>query len=203
MKKILKFLVLLLLLAVCAGGFLVWGGVPESQQLKALPASQSVTEVVDFSKAKISFSEQGMTTSLTLTSQQFAQFVKLSLAGNPESDNLALDLVGNDIRLQMPVSLGFIPSRIVILGEPSLVDQELHIKVTSTKLGNLPVPKALFLSQVQERAGSSLTVQGDTIKFPLTLPAVQLNQIQVIDGQMTVHLVLNGSGLASLLGAGN
>ena len=199
MKAFLKSILFLLVVGVGGAVALAWGSVPSNQQLKSLSTPQNVTEIVDLSKANLSFGEQGMTTSLTLTSQQFAQFIKLSLAGKSESEELAADLVDSDIRLQMPVSLGFIPSRAVLLGQPRLVDQELQIQVTSTKLGNLPVPKALFLTQLQEKAGSSLKVEGDTIKIPLALPIGHLTQLQVADGQLTVHLVVNESNLLSLL----
>ena len=192
-KKIFKYLSLALVFLLVAGFFLVQGGGTSNQQLKNVATPATINDVVDLSSSNLTVSAQGLSTSVNLNENQLATFVKLVLGDNlGQAGDMAIGLDKDQIRMEMPVKFSVVNSKAILYGKPKLENESLVIDVTQTKLGNLPLPRGLFLDQLKKQLGtdSAITVEGNTIRMPLQFPLGQVADLVVKDNKVQLSLTI-------------
>ena len=192
-KKVLKYLLLAVVLFLVAGFFLIQGGKTSNKQLKTVATPATINEVVDLSSSNLKISAQGLTTTVNLDENQLATFVKLVLGDSlGKAGDMAIGLENNQIMMEMPVKLSFVDSKAVLYGKPKLENESLVIDVTQAKLGNLPVPRGIYLDQLKKQLGTdtTITVEGNTIRMPLQFPLGQVADLAVKDNKIQLSLTI-------------
>ena len=195
MKKFLKISGLLVLLLGLVLAFLVYGKVDPNEQIKNRE-SQNITQILDFSKLQMETNETGLSTEVELNSQQLASLTKASLAEDSPAQDMALGLEGEEIRMEMPVKLGFFPSKLVLYGQPRFEGENFVLQVTRTKLGSLPLPKGIylyFIKQGLQQSASQIRLEGDNIQVPLSFPVGKVTEVKVGSGKLLLKLNLDFS----------
>ena len=177
--------------------------VKSSEQLKNVAAPRSIAEVVDFSSLNYDISQNGLTTKLSLDSKQLNQVIKLSTKEDDQTaQDMAFSIEKEQVRIQSSVQLGFISSKEDIYASPKVEGDKLEFEVDSVHLGNLPLLKSLVMNQIKERLNqgdnSEISVEGNSIRLPLTLSYVKIQQIKATDGKLDLTLTLDSSLLSNL-----
>ncbi|MFS9449572.1 hypothetical protein QM360_05055 [Streptococcus cristatus] len=174
-KRVVRIALVLLLAAVL---FLVSSSINPSEQLKNIQANTSWESIIEPTLSNANVTAQGVSTEVSLNSVQLNQLLKSSLTDseNQELLNSAYSIEGNKLRIQYPVKLLFIDSKLDLKVDVRVRDNILHITIDSTKLGSLPIPKSWvtgILKQRLEDSNSSITTEGDG--FLLSLPQSQFS----------------------------
>ncbi|MBP2623308.1 hypothetical protein [Streptococcus oricebi] len=205
-KKIFKFIALVLVLLVLALLFLVQGSVKSSEQLKNLPKPNSIAEILDLSKANYNLTSDGLTTDLLLDSRQFSQLIKFSSQDDQGSEqNMAFTIEGDHLRIQSPVKLAFLDSKADIDAVPRVVENQLELEFKAVRLGNLPIPKSILINQLKTSLGDQDNVRlvGDRLRIDLPQTFFTVKQVEVKDSKLALQVSLSQNLLDSLNGLMN
>ena len=178
MKLIKRLVGITLVLLLAAVLFLVSSSINPSEQLKNVQANTSWENIIEPTLSNANVTAQGVSTEVSLNSVQLNQLLKSSLTDseNQELLNSAYNIEGNKLRIQYPVKLLFINSKLDLEVNVTVLNNVLHITIDSAKLGSLPIPKSWVTGILKQRlqdSNSSITTEGDS--FLLALPQSQFS----------------------------
>ena len=178
MKLIKRLVGIVLVLLLAAVLFLVSSSINPGEQLKNVQANTSWERIIEPTLSNANVTAQGVSTEVSLNSVQLNQVLKSSLADseNQELLNSAYGIEGNKLRIQYPVKLLFIDSKLDLEVDVTVRDNVLYITIDSAKLGSLPIPKSWVTGMLKQRlqdSNSSITTEGDS--FLLALPQSQFS----------------------------
>ena len=192
MKMVKRVVGIGLVLLLAAVLFLVPASVNQSEQLKNVQGSASWMSIIEPALSNANVTAQGVSTEVSLNSVQLNQVLKSFLADseNQELLNSVYSIEGNKLRIQYPVKLLFIDSKLDLEVDVTVRDNVLHITIDSAKLGSLPIPKSWvtgMLKQQMQASNSSITTEGDS--FLLALPQSQhsINKISFQNGAAKIQ----------------
>ena len=144
MKMIKRMMGIVLVLLLAAVLFLVSSSINPSEQLKNVQANTSWESMIEPTLSNANVTAQGVSTEVSLNSVQLNQVLKSSLTDseNQELLNGAYSIEGNKLRIQYPVKLFFIDSKLDLEVDVTVKGSALYITIDSAKLGILPIPKS-------------------------------------------------------------
>ena len=110
----------------------------------------------------------GLSTEITINSKQFNQLLKPFLTDNQNQELLesAYSIEGDKLRLQLPIKILGVDSKLDLRFHAAYENHTLRFDLASSRLGNLPVPKAIVASILQNRLKdqfSNLAMEQETI----------------------------------------
>ena len=187
-------IVLFILLVV----LLVPGSIPEGEQLRNVQEGSSLIELAQNAVSNASVSTDGLSTELSLNSVQLSQVVKTSAGSaldNSDYQKMALEMVGNDLHVKVPVSLGPIDSYLDLTMMGQVENNVMNLTVTAAKLGKMPIPKSFVLNYLKDQSskdGSAFTVSGDRISLEIPQAGYSISKARVENGnaKVTVRISL-------------
>ena len=189
LKRVVGIGLVLLLAAVL---FLVPASVNQSEQLKNVQGSASWMSIIEPALSNANVTAQGVSTEVSLNSVQLNQVLKSFLADseNQELLNSVYSIEGNKLRIQYPVKLLFIDSKLDLEVDVTVRDNVLHITIDSAKLGSLPIPKSWvtgMLKQQMQASNSSITTEGDSFLLALPQSQYSINKISFQNGAAKIQ----------------
>ena len=178
MKLIKRLVGIVLVLLLAAVLFLLPSSINPNEQLKNVQANTSWESMIEPTLNNANATAQGISTEVSLNSVQLNQLLKSSLteSENQELLNSAYSIEGNKLRIQYPVKLFFIDSKLDLEVDVTVKGSALYITIDNAKLGILPIPKSLVTGMLKQRlqaSNSSITTEGDS--FLLSLPQSQFS----------------------------
>ena len=182
------FIVLFILLVV----LLIPGSIPEGEQLRNVQEGSSFIELAQNAVSNASVSTDGLSTELSLNSVQLSQVVKTSAGSaldNSDYQKMALEMVGNDLHVKVPVSLGPIDSYLDLTMMGQVENNVMNLTVTAAKLGKMPIPKSFVLNYLKDQSskdGSAFTVSGDRISLEIPQAGYSISKARVENGNAKV-----------------
>ena len=190
MKMVKRVVGIALVLLLAAVLFLVPASVNQSEQLKNVQGSASWMSIIEPALSNANVTAQGVSTEVSLNSVQLNQVLKSSLTDseNQELLNSVYSIEGNKLRIQYPVKLLFIDSKLDL--EVEVRDNVLHITIDSAKLGSLPIPKSWvtgMLKQQMQASNSSITTEGDSFLLALPQSQFSINKISFQNGSAKIQ----------------
>ena len=192
MKMVKRVVGIGLVLLLAAVLFLVPASVNQSEQLKNVQGSASWMSIIEPALSNANVTAQGVSTEVSLNSVQLNQVLKSFLADseNQELLNSVYSIEGNKLRIQYPVKLLFIDSKLDLEVDVTVRDNVLHITIDSAKLGSLPIPKSWvtgILKQRLEDSNSSITTEGDSFLLALPQSQYSINKISFQNGAAKIQ----------------
>ena len=192
MKMVKRVVGIALALLLAAVLFLVPASVNQSQQLKNVQGSASWMSIIEPALSNANVTAQGVSTEVSLNSVQLNQVLKSFLADseNQELLNSVYSIEGNKLRIQYPVKLLFIDSKLDLEVDVTVRDNVLHITIASAKLGSLPIPKSWvtgMLKQQMQASNSSITTEGDSFLLALPQSQFSINKISFQNGAAKIQ----------------
>ena len=186
-------IVLFILLVV----LLVPGSIPEGEQLRNVQEGSSLIELAQNAVSNASVSTDGLSTELSLNSVQLSQVVKTSAGSaldNSDYQKMALEMVGNDLHVKVPVSLGPIDSYLDLTMMGQVENNVMNLTVTAAKLGKMPIPKSFVLNYLKDQSskdGSAFTVSGDRISLEIPQAGYSISKARVENGNAKVTVSIS------------
>lgn len=201
MKKIIKRSLLALfaiLLAMVV--FLVPSSVQSSDQLKNVEDSISLASIVESGLQNATLGTNGVSTELTIDSKQFNRLLKNYLSNNQNQVLLdsAYSIEGDKLRLQLPVKILGISSKLDMRFQVAVDNHTLRFDLASSHLGSLPVPKAIVASILQDRLknqSSNLAMDRQTILVSLPDSQFKITDLSVQENAAKVKLTMSVTNL--------
>lgn len=192
MKLIKRLVGIVLVLLLAAVLFLVPSSINPNEQLKNVQANTSWESMIEPTLNNANVTAQGVSTEVSLNSIQLNQLLKSSLTDseNQELLNSAYSIEGNKLRIQYPVKLLFIGSKLDLEVDVTVRDNVLHITIDSAKLGSLPIPKSWvtgMLKQQMQASNSSITTEGDSFLLALPQSQFSINKISFQNGAAKIQ----------------
>ena len=192
MKMVKRVVGIGLVLLLAAVLFLVPESVNQSEQLKNVQGSASWMSIIEPALSNANVTAQGVSTEVSLNSVQLNQVLKSFLADseNQELLNSVYSIEGNKLRIQYPVKLLFIDSKLDLEVDVTVRDNVLHITIDSAKLGSLPIPKSWvtgMLKQQMQASNSSITTEGDSFLLALPQSQYSINKISFQNGAAKIQ----------------
>ena len=192
MKMVKRVVGIGLVLLLAAVLFLVPASVNQSEQLKNVQGSASWMSIIEPALSNANVTAQGVSTEVSLNSVQLNQVLKSFLADseNQELLNSVYSIEGNKLRIQYPVKLLFIDSKLDLEVDVTVRDNVLHITIDSAKLGSLPIPKSWvigMLKQQMQASNSSITTEGDSFLLALPQSQYSINKISFQNGAAKIQ----------------
>ncbi|WP_314366775.1 hypothetical protein [uncultured Streptococcus sp.] len=192
MKMVKRVVGIALVLLFAAVLFLVPASVNQSEQLKNVQGSASWMSIIEPALSNANVTAQGVSTEVSLNSVQLNQVLKSSLTNseNQELLNSVYSIEGNKLRIQYPVKLLFIDSKLDLEVDVTVRDNVLHITIDSAKLGSLPIPKSWvtgMLKQQMHASNSSITTEGDSFLLALPQSQFSINKISFQSGAAKIQ----------------
>ena len=174
MKMVKRVVGIALVLLLAAVLFLVPASVNQSEQLKNVQGSASWMSIIEPALSNANVTAQGVSTEVSLNSVQLNQVLKSSLTDseNQELLNSIYSIEGNKLRIQYPVKLLFIDSKLDLEVDVTVRDNVLHITIDSAKLGSLPIPKS---------------TEGDSFLLALPQSQFSINKISFQNGAAKIQ----------------
>ena len=201
MKKIIKRSVLALFVFVIGLIiFLVPSSIQPSETLKNVEATTSLTSMVESGLQNAALGNNGLNTELTIDNKQFNQLLKSFVSENQNQTMLesAYSLEGDKLRLQLPVTILGIGSKLDLRFYIAYDNNTLRFDIASARLGNLPVPKSIVASMLQEKLktqSSNLAVEQQTILVALPESQFKITGLTVQNNAAKVKLTMSVTGL--------
>ena len=201
MKKIIKRSVLALFVFVIGLIiFLVPSSIQPSETLKNVEATTSLTSMVESGLQNAALGNNGLNTELTIDNKQFNQLLKSFVSENQNQTMLesAYSLEGDKLRLQLPVTILGIGSKLDLRFYIAYDNNTLRFDISSARLGNLPVPKSIVASMLQEKLktqSSNLAVEQQTILVALPESQFKITGLTVQNNAAKVKLTMSVTGL--------
>ena len=193
MKLIKRLVGIVLVLLLAAVLFLVPSSINPNEQLKNVPASTSWESMIEPTLNNANVTAQGVSTELSLNSVQLNQLLKSSLTDseNQELLNGAYSIEGNKLRIQYPVKLIFIDSKLDLEVDVTVKGSALYITIDSAKLGILPIPKSWvtgMLKQQLQTSNSTITTEGDSFLLSLPQSPFSIDKISLQNGVAKIQI---------------
>ena len=193
MKLIKRLVGIVLVLLLAAVLFLVPSSINPNEQLKNVQANTSWESMIEPTLNNANVTAQGVSTEVSLNSVQLNQLLKSSLTDseNQELLNSAYSIEGNKLRIQYPVKLLFIGSKLDLEVDVTVRDNVLHITIDSAKLGSLPIPKSWvtgMLKQQMQASNSSITTEGDSFLLSLPQSPFSIDKISLQNGVAKIQI---------------
>ena len=198
MKLIKRLVGIVLVLLLAAVLFLVPSSINPNEQLKNVQANTSWESMIEPTLNNANATAQGVSTEVSLNSVQLNQLLKSSLtdSDNQELLNGAYSIEGNKLRIQYPVKLLFIGSKLDLEVDVTVRDNVLHITIDSAKLGSLPIPKSWvtgMLKQQVQTSNSTITTEGDSFLLPLPQSPFSIDKISLQNGVAKIQISMGYS----------
>ena len=189
-KRVVGIALVLLLVAVL---FLVPASVNQSEQLKNVQGSASWMSIIEPALSNANVTAQGVSTEVSLNSVQLNQLLKSSLtdSDNQELLNGAYSIEGNKLRIQYPVKLIFIDSKLDLEVDVTVKGSALYITIDNAKLGILPIPKSWvtgMLKQQLQTSNSTITTEGDSFLLSLPQSPFSIDKISLQNGVAKIQI---------------
>ena len=189
-KRLVGIVLVLLLVAVL---FLVSSSINPSEQLKNVQANTSWESIIEPTLSNANVTAQRVSTEVSLNSVQLNQVLKSSLTDseNQELLNSAYSIEGNKLRIQYPVKLLFIDSKLDLEVDVTVRDNVLHITIDSAKLGSLPIPKSWVTGMLKQRlqgSSSAITTEGDSFLLSLPQSPFSIDKISLQNGVAKIQI---------------
>ena len=168
MKLIKRLVGIVLVLLLAAVLFLVPSSINPNEQLKNVQANTSWESMI----------EPTLKSSLTESENQ-------------ELLNSAYSIEGNKLRIQYPVKLFFIDSKLDLEVDVTVKGSALYITIDNAKLGILPIPKSLvtgMLKQQLQTSNSTITTEGDSFLLPLPQSPFSIDKISLQNGVAKIQI---------------
>lgn len=142
----------------------------------------------------------GLSTEITINSKQLNQLLKPFLTDNQSQELLesAYSIEGDKLRLQLPIKILGVDSKLDLRFYAAYENRTLRFDLASSRLGNLPVPKAIVASILQNRLkdqSSNLAMEQETILVSLPESQFKITGLNIQDDTAKVKLTMNVSGL--------
>ncbi|RSK04019.1 hypothetical protein D8809_02285 [Streptococcus gordonii] len=201
MKKIIKRTVVgLLVLLFGLILILVPSSIQSSDQLKNVESTISLSSMVESGLQNATVGTNGLSTEITINSKQFNQLLKSFLTDNQNQELLesAYSIEGDKLRLQLPIKILGVDSKLDLRFHAAYENHTLRFDLASSRLGNLPVPKAIVASILQNRLkdqSSNLAMEQETILVSLPESQFKIIGLNIQDNTAKVKLTMNVSGL--------
>lgn len=201
MKKIIKRTVVgLLVLLFGLILILVPSSIQSSDQLKNVESTISLSSMVESGLQNATVGTNGLSTEITINSKQFNQLLKSFLTDNQNQELLesAYSIEGDKLRLQLPIKILGVDSKLDLRFHATYENHTLRFDLASSRLGNLPVPKAIVASILQNRLkdqSSNLAMEQETILVSLPESQFKIIGLNIQDNTAKVKLTMNVSGL--------
>ena len=201
MKKIIKRTVVgLLVLLFGLILILVPSSIQSSDQLKNVESTISLSSMVESGLQNATVGTNGLSTEITINSKQLNQLLKPFLTDNQSQELLesAYSIEGDKLRLQLPIKILGIDSKLDLRFYAAYENHTLRFDLASSRLGNLPVPKAIVASILQNRLkdqSSNLAMEQETILVSLPESQFKFTGRYIPDNTAKVKLTMNVSGL--------
>lgn len=201
MKKIIKRSVLALFVFVIGLIiFLVPSSIQPSETLKNVEVTTSLASMVESGLQNAALGNNGLNTELTIDNKQFNQLLKSFVSENQNQTMLesAYSLEGDKLRLQLPVTILGIGSKLDLRFYIAYDNNTLRFDISSARLGNLPVPKSIVASMLQEKLktqSSNLAVEQQTILVALPASQFKITGLTVQNNTAKVKLTMSVTGL--------
>ena len=201
MKKIIKRTVVgLLVLLFGLIVILVPSSIQSSDQLKNVESTISLSSMVESGLQNATVGTNGLSTEITINSKQLNQLLKPFLTDNQSQELLesAYSIEGDKLRLQLPIKILGIDSKLDLRFYAAYENHTLRFDLASSRLGNLPVPKAIVASILQNRLkdqSSNLAMEQETILVSLPESQFKSTGLNIQDNTAKVKLTMNVSGL--------
>ena len=193
MKLIKRLVGIVLVLLLAAVLFLVPSSINPNEQLKNVQANTSWESMIEPTLKNANVTAQGVSTEVSLNSVQLNQLLKSSLtdSDNQELLNGAYSIEGNKLRIQYPVKLLFIDSKLDLEVDVTVKGSALYITIDSAKLGILPIPKSWvtgMLKQQLQVPNSSITTEGDSFLLSLPQSPFSIDKISLQNGVAKIQI---------------
>lgn len=201
MKKIIKRSVVgLLVIFFGLILILVPSSIQSSDQLKNVESTISLSSMVESGLQNATVGTNGLSTEITINSKQLNQLLKPFLTDNQSQELLesAYSIEGDKLRLQLPIKILGIDSKLDLRFYAAYENHTLRFDLASSRLGNLPVPKAIVASILQNRLkdqSSNLAMEQETILVSLPESQFKIIGLNIQDNTAKVKLTMNVSGL--------
>ena len=192
MKMIKRLVGIVLVLLLAAVPFLVPSSINPNEQLKNVQANTSWESMIEPTLSNANVTAQGVSTEVSLNSVQLNQLLKSSLteSENQELLNSAYSIEGNKLRIQYPVKLLFIDSKLDLEVDVTVKGSALYITIDSAKLGILPIPKSWVTGMLKQRLqafNSTITTEGDSFLLSLPQSPFSIDKISLQNGVAKIH----------------
>ena len=193
MKLIKRLVGIVLVLLLAAVLFLVPSSINPNEQLKNVQANTSWESMIEPTLNNANVTAQGVSTEVSLNSVQLNQVLKSSLTDseNQELLNGAYSIEGNKLRIQYPVKLLFIDSKLDIEVDVTVKGSALYITIDNAKLGILPIPKSWvtgMLKQQLQNSNSTITTEGDSFLLSLPQSPFSIDKISLQNGVAKIQI---------------
>ena len=193
MKLIKRLVGIVLVLLLAAVLFLVPSSINPNEQLKNVQANTSWESMIEPTLKNANVTAQGVSTEVSLNSVQLNQLLKSSLtdSDNQELLNGAYSIEGNKLRIQYPVKLLFIDSKLDLEVDVTVKGSALYITIDSAKLGILPIPKSWvtgMLKQQLQTSNSTITTEGDSFLLSLPQSPFSIDKISLQNGVAKIQI---------------
>ena len=198
MKKIIKRTVVgLLVLLFGLILILVPSSIQSSDQLKNVESTISLSSMVESGLQNATVGTNGLSTEITINSKQLNQLLKPFLTDNQSQELLesAYSIEGDKLRLQLPIKILGIDSKLDLRFYAAYENHTLRFDLASSRLGNLPVPKASILQNRLKDQSSNLAMEQETILVSLPESQFKITGLNIQDDTAKVKLTMNVSGL--------
>ena len=193
MKLIKRLVGIVLVLLLAAVLFLVPSSINPNEQLKNVQANTSWESMIEPTLKNANVTAQGVSTEVSLNSVQLNQLLKSSLtdSDNQELLNGAYSIEGNKLRIQYPVKLLFIDSKLDLEVDVTVKGSALYITIDSAKQGILPIPKSWvtgMLKQQLQTSNSTITTEGDSFLLSLPQSPFSIDKISLQNGVAKIQI---------------
>lgn len=188
-RKLFGFAILLFLAAVI---FLVPSSVNSKEQLKNIEGSASWTSIIEPALSNANVTAQGISTEVSLNTAQVNQLLKTSLSGDQNKELLeaVYSINGDKLRVQYPLKLAFVDSKVDLDLDVVFINNALHFDITSAKLGKFPIPKSLvtaILKQHLAANNNSIATEGDHFIFSLPQSQFSIDKVSLKDNHVKIQ----------------
>ena len=188
-RKLFGFAILLFLAAVI---FLVPSSVNQREQLKNIEGSASWTSIIEPALSNAYVTAQGISTEVSLNTAQVNQLLKSSLSDSENKELLegVYSINGDKLRVQYPVKLAFVDSKVDLELGVVFINNVLHFDITSAKLGKFPIPKSLvtaILKQHLAANNNSIAIEGDHFIFSLPKSQFSIDKVSLQDNHVKIQ----------------
>ena len=193
MKLIKRLVGIVLVLLLAAVLFLVPSSINPNEQLKNVQANTSWESMIEPTLNNANVTAQGVSTEVSLNSVQLNQVLKSSLTDseNQELLNGAYSIEGNNLRIQYPVKLFFIDSKLDLEVDVTVKGSALYITIDNAKLGILPIPKSWVTGMLKQRlqdSNSTITTEGDSFFLSLPQSPFSIDKISLQNGVAKIQI---------------
>ena len=193
MKLIKRLVGITLVILLAAVLFLVPSSINPNEQLKNVQANTSWESMIEPTLNNANVTAQGVSTEVSLNSVQLNQVLKSSLTDseNQELLNGAYSIEGNKLRIQYPVKLFFIDSKLDLEVDVTVKGSALYITIDSAKLGILPIPKSWVTGMLKQRlqdSNSTITTERDSFLLALPQSPFSIDKISLQNGVAKIQI---------------